>query len=75
MELQVFAAILLGGFSIARGGVGNPLAAAIGVAALAMLSTLLDLGGVISFWQDIITGCLLLGAVGLDVVRRGAEFL
>jgi ribose/xylose/arabinose/galactoside ABC-type transport system permease subunit len=74
LELQVFAAILLGGFSISRGGVGSPLGAALGIATLAMLSSLLNITGVVAFWQDVVTGCLLLVAVFLDRLRRGEGF-
>ena len=74
LELQVYTAIVLGGFSLLQGGVGNPLGALLGVLSIAMLTNLLDISGVYFFWEDVIIGILLIVAVFLDNLRRGEGF-
>ena len=63
------AAVLLGGTSFA-GGVGGVGGTAIGVLFLATLQNGLSVSGVESFWQQIITGTILIVAVLLDKVQR-----
>jgi ribose transport system permease protein len=63
------AAVLLGGTSFA-GGVGGVGGTAIGVLFLATLQNGLSVSGVESFWQQIITGAILIVAVLLDKVQR-----
>lgn len=63
------AAVLLGGTSLA-GGVGGVGGTAIGVLFLATLQNGLSVSGVASFWQQIITGAILIAAVGLDRLQR-----
>jgi len=63
------AAVLLGGTSFA-GGVGGVGGTAIGVLFLATLQNGLSVSGVESFWQQIITGAILILAVLLDKVQR-----
>jgi ribose transport system permease protein len=63
------AAVLLGGTSFA-GGVGGVGGTAIGVLFLATLQNGLSVSGVASFWQQIITGAILLAAILLDRVQR-----
>lgn len=62
-------AVILGGGSLAggEGGVGGTFA---GVLMLATLSDGLSLTGVPSFYQDLITGVVLLLAVGASALRR-----
>jgi ribose/xylose/arabinose/galactoside ABC-type transport system permease subunit len=75
LELQVFAGILLGGFSISRGGIGSMMGAVLGITLLDMLGNLLDLSSVVSAWQQVVTGCILAVAVFLDNLRRRERFL
>jgi ribose/xylose/arabinose/galactoside ABC-type transport system permease subunit len=75
LTLQVFAGILLGGFSISRGGVGSLMAAILGITLLDMLGSLLDLSNISSNWQQVVIGCLLVVAVFLDNLRRQERFL
>jgi ribose transport system permease protein len=63
------AAVLLGGTSFA-GGVGGVGGTAIGVLFLATLQNGLSVSGVESFWQQIITGAILIIAVLLDRAQR-----
>jgi ribose transport system permease protein len=63
------AAVLLGGTSFA-GGVGGVGGTAVGVLFLATLQNGLSVSGVASFWQQIITGAILIAAVLLDKVQR-----
>jgi ribose transport system permease protein len=63
------AAVLLGGTSFA-GGVGGVGGTAVGVLFLATLQNGLSVSGVQSFWQQIITGAILIVAVLLDRVQR-----
>lgn len=63
------AAVLLGGTSFA-GGIGGVGGTAVGVLFLATLQNGLSVSGVESFWQQIITGAILLVAILLDRVQR-----
>jgi len=63
------AAVLLGGTSFA-GGVGGVGGTAVGVLFLATLQNGLSVSGVESFWQQIITGAILLVAILLDRIQR-----
>lgn len=63
-ELDVLAAVVLGGASLA-GGVGTVLGTILGLALLAMLQDGLILLGVSSFWTQCITGIVFLAAVAM----------
>lgn len=69
MELPVIAAVILGGTSLS-GGVGNIWGTILGVAFLSTLSNGFTLTYVSSYWQNVIRGIVLIGAVALDVMRR-----
>jgi ribose transport system permease protein len=68
-ELNSLAAVLLGGtrFSGGHGGVTGTL---MGVLFLAVLTNLLLIGGVNSFWQGTASGLVLIAAVAVDRTRR-----
>ena len=66
---EAAAAVLLGGTSFA-GGVGGVGGTAVGVLFLATLQNGLSVAGVAAFWQQIITGAILLIAVLLDKIQR-----
>jgi ribose transport system permease protein len=70
LELQAIAAVLLGGTALG-GGRGSVLGTAVAVLFLGSLQNGLDVSGVSSFWQEIVTGTVLVVAVGFDQVRRG----
>ena len=63
----IFAAVI-GGVSLS-GGIGNILGAVIGALIVAILRNGLNLHGVNSFWQQVILGVLIVGAVWVDVQR------
>lgn len=65
MELNVIAAAVIGGASL-NGGTGSILGAILGVVLLSLVSSSLALLDVSVYWQDIIRGGILLGAVTFD---------
>lgn len=69
-ELDAIAAVVIGGTSLA-GGKGRIFGTFIGVLIIGVLNTGLNLIGVSSFWQQIIKGLVILGAVLLD--RKGSR--
>jgi len=69
VELNVIAAVLLGGTSF-LGGASSMLGTAIGVMFIAVLQNGLDLFGVQALWQGVVTGSVLILAVWVDRIRR-----
>jgi ribose/xylose/arabinose/galactoside ABC-type transport system permease subunit len=67
LPLQAIAAVLLGGTSLS-GGTGGVGGTAIGVLFIGVLQNGLSIAGVQSFWQQVITGLILLLAVMIDQV-------
>ena len=74
LEFQVYAALMIGGYSILRGGVGNPIGGALGLLAVAGVANILDLGRISPYYVNIIVGLLLLAAVLLDRIRGGDAY-
>ena len=69
IELQVIAAVVVGGTSIA-GGRGSALAALVGATLIGVILNGVLLLGVPGVWQDFVLGVLILLAVSVDAVRR-----
>lgn len=67
--MTVLAAVLIGGTSF-TGGLGGVLGTAIGVVFLGVIQNGLTLSNVSSFWQGIVSGSILIIAVGLGVLRE-----
>jgi ribose transport system permease protein len=65
MELNVIAAAVIGGASLS-GGTGTIFGAILGTILLSVVSSSLALLDVSVYWQDIIRGSILLGAVTID---------
>jgi ribose/xylose/arabinose/galactoside ABC-type transport system permease subunit len=65
MELRVITAVFIGGASTA-GGKGSIIGTVIAVFFLAVISNAFVLAGAPAYWQDIVSGIMLLGAVYLD---------
>ena len=65
VPLQAIACVLLGGASIA-GGSGGVGGTALGVLFLSTLGNGLSLSGISSYWQGVVTGVILVGAVLLN---------
>lgn len=63
------AAVLLGGTSLG-GGVGGVHGTVIGVLFLAVLQNGLALAGVESYWQQVVTGLILIGVIAIDAVQH-----
>lgn len=65
MELNVIAAVVIGGASL-KGGSGTVLGAVLGLALLSVVTSSLILLDVSPYWQDVIKGMILLAAVTID---------
>ena len=65
MELNVIAAAVIGGASL-KGGTGSIFGAVLGIALLSIVSSSLILLNVSAYWQEMIKGIILLGAVSFD---------
>ncbi len=66
LELDVIAAVIIGGTTLA-GGEGTILGTIIGVLIIGVLRNGLILLGVSPFWQILIIGVVIIGAVGIDM--------
>ena len=69
VELSVITAAVLGGASL-RGGEGTIIGGVLGVVLIALVQNALIINGVGVFWQGIIIGLVLLGAVSLDRFKQ-----
>lgn len=69
LELEVIAAVVIGGTSIS-GGRGSPLAALTGAVLIGVILNGMVLLGIPGVWQDAVLGALILLAVSTDVLRR-----
>lgn len=74
IALTSAAAVLLGGASLA-GGVGKLAGTTIGVLVLAVLGNGVNLFGVSAYWQDVVTGAVLLIAILLDRANKSGLLL
>ena len=70
LEMDVIGAVVLGGASMS-GGKGSIVGTLLGVLIFAILQNGLTLLNVMSFWQTIAKGIVLVIAVMLDVARGG----
>jgi ribose transport system permease protein len=73
LELKSVAAVVLGGIAL-TGGSGSMLHALYGAIILGMLSNSLNMMGVSSFMQTLVTGLVIFLAVILDRIRRMRRF-
>jgi ribose transport system permease protein len=73
MELQVVAAVVIGGTSLA-GGSGSLLGAFIGVILISMIGSGLVFYGISGNWAEFVTGVVIIAAIALDrtIKRRRA---
>lgn len=74
LEFQIYAALMIGGYSILRGGVGNPAGGVMGLLVVAGVSNILDVESINSYYVNLIVGLLLLTAVLLDRLRGGDAY-
>jgi len=68
LELAAIAAAVIGGTSL-TGGYGNIVATLFGAVTVAIVQNGMNLNAVPAAWQNITLGCIILGAVGLDMWR------
>jgi ribose transport system permease protein len=69
LVFDVIVAVVVGGTSLA-GGIGSMWRTAVGLAILAVMQNGLNLLDINTFYQYIVKGCLIIGAVSLDVWAR-----
>ena len=74
IPLNAAAAVLLGGTSF-LGGVGGVTGTAVGVLFIGTLQNGLAIAGVQSFWQQVVTGIILIVAIAIDRLQRGTSLL
>lgn len=69
LELRVITATIIGGASL-NGGEGSVIGAFMGAAFMAILANSLNLLGVDVYWQNLVTGLILIVAVVIDVLNE-----
>lgn len=65
-ELDAIAAAVIGGTSLSAGGIGTIPGTIVGALIIGVLNNTLDLTNVSAYWQQIIKGAIIVGAVVLD---------
>ena len=72
--LSSITAVVLGGASL-KGGQGKIIGAVLGTLLIGMISNIMILSRVSGYWQEIVIGCILIGAIWLDlaVQKRSGE--
>jgi ribose/xylose/arabinose/galactoside ABC-type transport system permease subunit len=70
--LDAAAAVLLGGTSF-LGGIGGVTGTAVGVLFIGTLQNGLSIAAVSSFWQQVVTGAILIVAIAIDRIQRGGR--
>ncbi|KQR36503.1 ABC transporter permease [Microbacterium sp. Leaf159] len=74
LEFQIYAALMIGGYSITRGGVGNPIGALLGLLVVAGITNILNVSFIDPDYLDLIVAVILLAAVLVDRFRGGDAF-
>ena len=74
LEFQVYAALLIGGYSILRGGVGNPIGGLFGILVVASITNIMTVQFISLSFVNLTIGILLILAVFLDRLRGGDAF-
>jgi inositol transport system permease protein len=69
-ELDAIAAAVIGGTSLSAGGIGTVAGTIIGALIIGVLNNILDLMNVSAYFQQIIKGCIIVGAVILDQLKQ-----
>jgi ribose transport system permease protein len=72
--MRAIAACVIGGASLS-GGEGTILGSVLGVILLALVNNALILLNVSVYWQDLITGMILISAVLVDFLSHRSRFL
>jgi ribose transport system permease protein len=71
-ELDVIASVVIGGVSL-FGGLGTVAGAFLGLLIMQVVRSGLVVSGVNTHWQTVAVGVIMIGAVGLDLLRRRAK--
>lgn len=71
-ELDAIAAVVIGGTSLS-GGQGSLVGTLFGALIIGVINNGLDLLGVSSYYQQVIKGAIIVGAVWLDSLRKGKD--
>ncbi|WP_382308222.1 ABC transporter permease [Herbiconiux sp. UC225_62] len=74
LEFQIYAALMIGGYSITRGGVGNPIGGLLGLLVIAGITNILNVTFTDPNYLDLITAVILVAAVLVDRLRGGDSF-
>lgn len=69
LELTVISAVIIGGSAL-FGGSGTIWGTVIGVAFIGFLQNILNINGISSFWQTVMTGAVIILAVAADAWQR-----
>jgi ribose transport system permease protein len=69
IELRVITAAIIGGASL-NGGEGSVLGAVLGALFMGILANSLNLLGVDVYWQNLVTGVMLILAVVFDMINE-----
>jgi inositol transport system permease protein len=69
-ELDAIAAAVIGGTSLSAGGIGTVAGTIVGALIIGVLNNTLDLMNVSAYWQQIIKGCIIVGAVIVDQLKN-----
>ena len=69
MELDVIAAVVIGGTSLS-GGEGSVIGSLIGAALMGVISNALILLGINVYWQSVVIGLVIVLAVAIDALRQ-----
>ena len=72
MELRVITAVILGGASL-LGGQGRIVGALLGTIFMGLISNVMVLARVSGYWQEIILGLILIGAIWFDIAIQKAK--
>jgi rhamnose transport system permease protein len=72
MEMQVIAAVIVGGVSV-NGGRGSVGGALLGVVLLGMIGPALTFLGISAYWERALQGAIILAAVAIDALRGRSE--
>ncbi|QIZ97520.1 ABC transporter permease [Leifsonia sp. PS1209] len=69
LELTVISAVIIGGAAL-FGGSGTMWGTVIGVVFIGVLQNILNINGISSFWQTVVTGLVIVAAVAADTWQR-----
>ncbi|UIN30661.1 ABC transporter permease [Microbacterium binotii] len=69
LELTVISAVIIGGAAL-FGGSGTMWGTIIGVVFIGLLQNILNINGISSFWQTVVTGLVIVAAVAADTWQR-----